>query len=231
MYQKMLKVVNERIDSYATEKTKSKRNMSQIPVYRNELDLSPLRLLTEHRRKLLLKSLCGFDDVEEHRDSATVGIENSFNLRECEVPVPEEMVTKYFPSKNNAYETLPSSLSPSPLPKALPKKEKKFVPKWDHYDVMQHRWISLQPATKRLVVAVEDYIPTSSVHNSIAVIAWMSRSKGGFWTLCILIKLSNPLRLVKLPEARGPGAATNQLTKVLCREGSIIASSRKVVAP
>merc|ERR1712139_584682 len=26
-----------------------------------------------------------------------------------------------------------------------------------------------QPATKRLVVAVEDYIPTSSVHNSIAV--------------------------------------------------------------
>lgn len=231
MYQKMLKVVNERIDSYATEKTKSKRNVSQIPVYRNELDLSPLRLLTEHRRKLLLKSLCGFNDVEEHRDSATVGIENSFNLRECEVPaLPEEMVTKYFPSKNNAHtETLPSSLSPSPLPKALPKKEKKFVPKWDHYDVMQHRWISLQPATKRLVVAVEDYIPTSSVHNSIAVDCMDEPIQGRFLDSVHFDQTVQSIEASKASRGTRTRSSSNKsLTRGSMSRGEVsIASSRK----
>ena len=166
VYKRMLTVVNEKIDSYVPEKLKAKRGIGHAPLYRNELDLSPLRILTEHRRKLLLKSLCGFDDVDEKRNSARVGVENSFNLRECEMPtLPEEKVVKYFPSKN----IVDSKESSSAKPNTYSKTMRKFAPKWDHYDVMRHRWISLQPATKRLVVNVEEYIPTSSVHNSIHV--------------------------------------------------------------
>jgi len=47
----------------------------------NELNLSPMRLLAEHRRKLLLKSLCGFEDVPEDRDKATKSVEKSFNFK------------------------------------------------------------------------------------------------------------------------------------------------------
>merc|ERR1711916_149321 len=131
-----------------------------------------------HRRKLLLKSLCGFDDIGDDRDSATIGVENSFNLREYELPsLPEEKVEKYFPSKNSVYKKREKMSSRS---KACPKKEEGFIPSWDHYDVMQHRWISLQPATKRLVVEVEDYIPTSSVHNSIHVDSMNEPIQGRF---------------------------------------------------
>lgn len=178
VYRKMLEVVNDRLDSYLPTKLKTEKGRGQTPVYRNELDLSPLRMLTEHRRKLLLKSLCGFNDISDDRDSATVGVENSFNLRDYEVlTLPEEKVAKYFPSNNNVHKR--AKISPSQS-KTFSKKEEVFIPKWDHYDVMRHRWISLQPATKRLVVDVEDYMPTSSVDNSMRVDSMNEPIQGRF---------------------------------------------------
>lgn len=179
VYQRMLSSVDKKIQSYSSPKVHSEYLRKEVKsrkkeeednkkkniVYKNHLNLSPLRMLTEHRRKLLLRSMCGFDDVDEKRDVATIGIENSFNLRECEIPIlPEEKIAAHMTSKVHSNDTRDDT----PLA-SIPDKEMKFVPEWDHYDVMRHRWISLQPATKRLVQNVEDYIPLSSAHNSVPV--------------------------------------------------------------
>lgn len=47
----------------------------------NAMNLSPMRLLAEHRRKLILKSLCGFSDISGDRDKANIVVANSFNYK------------------------------------------------------------------------------------------------------------------------------------------------------
>ena len=47
----------------------------------NELNFSPLRLLTEYRRKLILNSLCDFKDVNINRDIARKSVNNSLNYK------------------------------------------------------------------------------------------------------------------------------------------------------
>merc|ERR1711968_232369 len=129
---------------------------------------------------MMLKSLCGFDDINERRDTVTVGVENSFGIRECSLPnLPVRNFNAIRSNQNKPKKEVMGTTKKKSGTKDVVRTSN-FVPDWNHYDVMQHRWVSLLPATKRLITEVEEYMPTSSANNAFRVDAMQTPIQGRF---------------------------------------------------
>lgn len=159
VYIKMLNTADKMI---ARHSNGSKKKMSK---HVNDLKLSPMRLLAEHRRKLIMKSL-GMDDLEEidiPREAAMKRVENSFNSNSCALPQLSEKQLAL------AYNRRPRTVSKKNIASKVVSQDTKFVAMYDDYDVMKFRWLSLLPQTKNLVAEEAQVLPNSSANNSIKV--------------------------------------------------------------
>lgn len=136
---------------------------------RFDAGLNPATLLSENRRKLILRTLASEVEADDGSSISGKSIDDAINM-----DTPGRGKDLYVPGVSQSLASASIvSVSGTSTTESLAKlgvdpRTRQFQPKWEHYNTMRSRWKYVQPQVKHLVSDKEAFAPVT-VQNFIQV--------------------------------------------------------------
>ncbi len=122
---------------------------------------SPAKLV-EYKRKVILKALCDFNDIDEPREIAQKKLNEYLecDIKNEHLKVNDKKINQIF--TKTYIDEIDNKKPLSNFENKVSYEDHGFNPKWEHYDIMKSRWKSIKPQTMKLIDFQSQIIPSNN---------------------------------------------------------------------